>query len=362
MKKKIITVLQILLAGALLTFLFDRMENKGELLDSLKTIAVNWPFLLCAVISVFFCLSFCAFRWKLLLDAQEIRLSVWKVFELYFIGHFFNAFMLGSVGGDLIKAFFVVKAAPEKKTEAVTTIFMDRIIGLLALVALGTVIVLLRFTFFAAHTETRIAMAVIIAAFVGSVTGLFVVFRHNLLEKWAFFKRLEETTTLGSLIGKIYTAFHICFKKRGLLASTLAISLANHVSLVMCAFFLGLGLNIRTTIPDKQEELLPLTTETIVQEFGNYLTIFPIINGVAAVPATPGGLGSRELATEILMGIPEFNVPATKSVPLSLLLYLSMIFWSLAGGIIYVAHAIRQGKISAKELKELEHSEPNSTQ
>jgi len=353
MKKKIVTVLQLALAAGLLGFLFCRMDNRSELIDSLHTAATNWPFLVGAVLFVFVCLSFCTFRWKLLLDAQGIKLPLWRIFELYFIGHFFNAFMLGSVGGDLVKAFFVVKAVPDKKTEAVSTIFIDRLIGLLALVALGTVVVFVRFSFFTKYAETRVAMGAIIIAFVSAVTGLFVVFRHNLLERWSFFKRLEETTALGGMIGKIYTAFHVCFKKRGLLAGTLTLSLANHVALVVCALLLGLGLNVRTTTLDEMEEIPPLSTSSVVREFGNYVTLFPIINGVASIPATPGGLGSREVATKFLMGVPEFNVPDTKSVPLSLLLWFCMVFWSLVGGVVYVAHAVRQGRITTDDLDSL---------
>lgn len=354
MKKKIITTIQLAIAVALLGTLFYTMDEKRELLTSLQTIIANWPYLIGALAAVFVCLILCAIRWSLLLMSHNIDLPVWQMIELYFIGHFFNAFMLGSVGGDLVKAFFVAKAVPQKKTEAVATIFLDRVIGLVALVALGTVVVLFRFRFFAKYPETRVAMITIVLAFVGSVVGLTVVFSKNVFERWPLFRRIEERTSLGPMIAKVYNAFSVCFTHKGLLVKTFTLSVANHLALVTCAFLLGLGLTIRTVHTDPpQDESLPLSTMTIVQEYGNYLTLFPLINGIASIPATPGGLGSREVATKFLMGVPEFRVPETKSVPLSLLLYSSMLFWSLSGGAVYITYAVRQGRVSKTELESL---------
>jgi uncharacterized membrane protein YbhN (UPF0104 family) len=81
----------------------------------------------------------------------------------------------------------------------------------------------------------------------------------------------------------------------------------------------------------------------IPSEFANYLTVFPIINGIASIPATPGGLGTREYATKFLLGLPEFNVPETRAITLSLLLYLTTMFWSLVGGVFYAAYAFLTG-------------------
>jgi uncharacterized protein (TIRG00374 family) len=70
-------------------------------------------------------------RWWLLLRSQKISISFWTVVRLYLLGWFYNNFMPGSVGGDLLRAWYVTRHT-EKKFEAVLSVFIDRVIGLLS--------------------------------------------------------------------------------------------------------------------------------------------------------------------------------------------------------------------------------------
>jgi uncharacterized protein (TIRG00374 family) len=71
------------------------------------------------------------FRWWLLLKTQSIFIGFWSAVRLHFLGLFYNNFMPGSVGGDLIRAWYVTKHT-EKRFEAVLSVFVDRAIGLLS--------------------------------------------------------------------------------------------------------------------------------------------------------------------------------------------------------------------------------------
>jgi len=71
------------------------------------------------------------FRWWLLLRTQSIFISLAAAVRLNFLGWFYNNFMPGSVGGDLLRAWYVTKHT-EKRFEAVLSVFVDRIIGLLS--------------------------------------------------------------------------------------------------------------------------------------------------------------------------------------------------------------------------------------
>ena len=353
MKKKILTLAQLALGVGLITFLFYRMDNKADLLNALKAIASHPLYLAGALLCFFFCIAMCAWRWKLILAAHDMQLSFLKALELYFIGQFFNAFMLGAVGGDLIKVFVVAKTFPEKKTEAVTTVFIDRFVGLLALVMLMTIIVALRYPFFARYPQTRALSYFVGAILFATAAGLIVVFRKNVFEHWAIFRRLEASTPLGQMLSRVYSAFHGCLNQPHVLLGTLTISLANHIAIIVAALLLGLGLDIRTVPATPSEAGLAPAPIHAIAEFSNYLTVFPIINGIAAIPATPGGLGTREYATEFLLGVPEFGVPSTRSIPLSLLLYATTLFWSLIGGAVCAYHTLRTGKPTAAELQSL---------
>jgi len=71
------------------------------------------------------------FRWWLLLRTQSIFISLPAAVRLNFLGWFYNNFMPGSVGGDLLRAWYVTKHTA-KKFEAVLSVFIDRVIGLLS--------------------------------------------------------------------------------------------------------------------------------------------------------------------------------------------------------------------------------------
>jgi len=69
------------------------------------------------------------FRWWLLLRSQSVFINLWAAVKLYFVGWFYNNFMPSSVGGDLIRAWYVTKHT-HRKFEAALSVFVDRVIGL----------------------------------------------------------------------------------------------------------------------------------------------------------------------------------------------------------------------------------------
>lgn len=94
-------------------------------------------FLCLAMVGTVFCGAF--FRWKTLLATQQIYLSYWKTFRIGMLGQFFSAVIPGTVGGDLVKAVYVARRFPSRKVKTVSTIFLDRLIGLAAMLVLGAI-------------------------------------------------------------------------------------------------------------------------------------------------------------------------------------------------------------------------------
>jgi uncharacterized protein (TIRG00374 family) len=72
-----------------------------------------------------------SFRWWLLLRTQSIFINLAAAVRLNFLGWFYNNFMPGSVGGDLLRAWYVTKHT-DKRFEAALSVFVDRVIGLLS--------------------------------------------------------------------------------------------------------------------------------------------------------------------------------------------------------------------------------------
>lgn len=81
-------------------------------------------------------------RFVWMLRAQEIHITYWESVKLSFAGNFLNFVAVGTTGGDVVKAYYI-SLHTDRKTEAVTTVFLDRVVGLSGLLIMVTVVVFL---------------------------------------------------------------------------------------------------------------------------------------------------------------------------------------------------------------------------
>ena len=77
-------------------------------------------------------------RWFFLVRVIEPRFKFSATMLLGFIGMVFNLVIPGAVGGDLIKAAYLVRMRI-RKTQAIASMVIDRILGLLALFILAAI-------------------------------------------------------------------------------------------------------------------------------------------------------------------------------------------------------------------------------
>ena len=108
-------------------------------------------------------------RWYLLVRVIEPRFTLRSTMLLGFIGNVFNLVIPGAVGGDLIKAAYLVRMHI-KKTQAVASMVIDRILGLLGLFVLAAIAGTLAWSM--ATPEVR---KLILAAWVATAAGFLVL-------------------------------------------------------------------------------------------------------------------------------------------------------------------------------------------
>jgi uncharacterized protein (TIRG00374 family) len=124
-----------LVAAIALYFAF-RGENLRKIYEVL--LRLNW-WIFAAALGIYIIsqLIFVS-RWYLLLWVQSIRIGYWPAVRLHFLGLFYNNCLPSSVGGDLMRAWYVTKHT-DKKLQAALSVFVDRAIGLLGsiLMAVG---------------------------------------------------------------------------------------------------------------------------------------------------------------------------------------------------------------------------------
>jgi uncharacterized membrane protein YbhN (UPF0104 family) len=117
-------------SGALLAWLLSRVD-RGAMWNSIRGASLPW---MGAAIGVFFAnIVASTWRWRLLLDAQRVRVASSRLLSSYLIATFFNNFLPSNIGGDVVRIRDTAGPA-RSKTLATTVVLVDRGLGLMGLV------------------------------------------------------------------------------------------------------------------------------------------------------------------------------------------------------------------------------------
>src|SRR5258708_17683032 len=133
MKKALIRTAQAIFTIAILIYLFSSPEKRAQMGAAFSRADPHWMLIGLPVAFVGEIANI--IRWKILLRVQGMRIGWLRLAQLFFVGLFFNLFMPGYTGGDFARLFYSMREFPDRKKEAVLTIVMDRLIGMLALVS-----------------------------------------------------------------------------------------------------------------------------------------------------------------------------------------------------------------------------------
>ena len=83
-------------------------------------------------------------RWHVLLRSQGLVLHLWHTIRIVAMGAFFATFLPGGSGGDIVRGVYIYQASHGRRTSALLSIFIDRLIGLAAFILFGVVATLTR--------------------------------------------------------------------------------------------------------------------------------------------------------------------------------------------------------------------------
>jgi len=244
------------------------------------------------ILIAFLFLSFsvlcCSLRWYLLVKAQGLSLSFKNLIALSMIGNFFNTFMPGAVGGDVIKAWYVAGREPQQKTKAIFTVLLDRFIGLAVIIFYAAFTMLFFIQWLETHPELKL-VALIIWTFTGlALLGGLLFFTPQL---WSY----PRIAKLLQWVRKIQ-----------LLASLMDATLLyrHHLRSVLISLLLSgasiFGINLLYSI---QGSILGIDMPLIY-----YFFVVPIALVVSAIPLIPGGIGTGQIAFHQLflwIGMPD---------------------------------------------------------
>jgi uncharacterized membrane protein YbhN (UPF0104 family) len=245
-----------------------------------------------------------AIRWWFLLRTGGVRLPFRSVLRLHFLGMFFNTFMPGGTGGDVVKAFAISRQT-EHSVEAISMILVDRALGMLALLLIPALIVLCR-------ADLGLKLGQGLGLYLGGfavASALYFSARVRRLIRW---DRLA--LRLPRVLVRLDAAVYGLRRRPRALLVALSLSLATQFFGILATYLGGLALGIERA------------------GLGDYFLFVPIALVVNALPISFGGLGLMEGAFLKLFAGAGLASPA-QGFALGLLVRLLMICWALPGGL-----------------------------
>jgi uncharacterized membrane protein YbhN (UPF0104 family) len=224
-------------------------------------------------------------RWFVLVRALGLPFTLGGALRLGLIGYALNTFLPGSVGGDIIKAAFIAREQ-DRRTVAVATVLIDRLIGLVGLFWLAA---LLGGLFWATGTLLDLTAGGGAAVLETIVCGAWLLTGSSLLG-WLllgllpsrraeiFAGRLTRIPKVGGSLAELWRAVWL-YRCRGRgVGLALLLALVGHVGFVLTFYFAALTLSPADAVPSLATHFLVVPVGMTIQ---------------AGFPA-PGGVGGGE--------------------------------------------------------------------
>jgi uncharacterized protein (TIRG00374 family) len=320
--KTVLAVVKITVSTALLAVLLSRADMRS-MLQQFRQMDLAWMAAALAMYGLMLAVS--AWRWRLLLQIQTVEVSFKRLTQSFLVATFFNNFLPSNIGGDVIR---VADTAPytRSKTLATTVVLLDRVIGLVALLAVAAVA-----SGLATWSGVRLdGIKYVWAALLVIVVGLLFVLRHP-----GAISRSVSQIASGRALG-IQARFHnlleamerFATQPRGLWS---AFGGALAVQFLIVLFYLCAARSL--SVP------LPLLAASV---------IVPVSLAVQMVPLSINGFGVREAIFALFFKSLGLSVSAALTLSLGSA-GLIMLF-SLSGGAVFLLRP-RNGQAAPAEAR-----------
>ena len=273
-------------------------------------------------------LFFASERWRILIRSQELPASPWSVFKLSLIGSFFNFAMPGGVGGDVIKAYYFTREHPGSKVVAVTSVLMDRVLGLFAMVLLAFVVMIYDFQHILRTPALLTLFWFILSLFVFFIIALSLVFSQKVYDHGAL-KKLISKLPFSEKFMKLYESMHLYGNDGKRFILVIGLSLISQACAITFLYLAGQMAGF-TDIPAK-----------------TYFLVAPLGFMATAIPVSPAGVGVGQAAFYFLFNI--YTGHASEIGPTSITAFqVGTFLMSLLGAFFYLR---RKDRAEAARIK-----------
>jgi uncharacterized membrane protein YbhN (UPF0104 family) len=246
-------------------------------------------------------------RWYMLARKLGLGGSGWQYLSYYFTGMFFNLALPTSVGGDVVRVWYLSRQtgpspAGGRRSAAFLSVFADRVNGLAVLIALACAAAL-----FCPLPLPRWILGTVALMGCATVAGLVVL---------PLLPQLQRLMPGWGRLQRLVTGAIQCWQAREVMLTITLLSVVVQAANVLLAWVLG--------------QALELPVPALY-----YGVLIPLVSLLTMLPLSVNGMGLREAGTVLLLA--PLGVDPAEAVTLSLLLFAVYTSASLVGAVFYLS-------------------------
>jgi len=335
MKDRLLTLLKLVISLGLIAYLL--LVKVDLALVGRALFHANFLYIALGLALYFVAILLGCYKWKLLLKALTIDISLPRLLGFTFVGLFFGNFLLPMIAGDVVRGYDLARYTA-RAADAAVSVVVDKLIGLLAFITAAAA-----FSAYAVIGLGRGDMHGIALTVWLAFLGFVVIFASVLSRRLrALFERLfsrRPFARLSPLYHKLSDAVQAYRENPGVLVKAFAISLG--------VLFISNGVN--WLLSEAVGAGIPLI----------YIFIFnPMVAFAPLLIPSIGGLGVNQGAFDLLYATVGKTTTSDLAITLSLLMQLIIYLTSLPGGVLWLRK--RAAKAPARAGKSPADSAPPS--
>lgn len=265
--------------------------------------------------------SLSALNWWVIVRATGILMNPLSAIAAFFIGMFFNLFLPGIVGGDVVRAYIASRCSGQPLSRIMGTVYAQRAVGFTSMILVGCIAALWLSKATQRLVIATLAIFLMLLMLASATVAIFLIWRESGSIWQKRFARFGE----GALLFLTQPRYA---------ALSFGIALAYHLCLDAMLFALGWGIGMRMS-------------------YAAYVAMISSLTAISSLPIAIHGLGIREITASQLWVM----LGASKEAAILWSLLWRIVTWlaALPGGLVYLAAAANAWRIlSVDEVRTCE--------
>ncbi len=277
-------------------------------MDQLKSSVQNTQLMISGFFLIGIQLIFFMLRWQIIVNFYK-KIAFQKIFKLNLISQFFNIFIPGGVGGDIVKALELSNSEKIPKQSTIATVVIDRILGLYCMILFSTLFLLIEIN---QPVDIKKYFYTSLVMLIAATFGL--LFLNRIISILKFFTQKIKSKVALKMIEVLESIF-TGLKSASNLKTLSAVILLSFLAQVFSISFIY------------------LVVQSIVHDAPSLFLFFPLACFAfmaSSIPITPGGIGFGQAAFYFIFSAFGKDTANAVVIGISLLQLFNLIF-SLPG-------------------------------